>query len=779
MKLQEKSAGPVKLRLLQLEDDAPDAELIQDKLRKDGFELDTTLVLNKKDFLRALERERPDIILSDYSIPGFSGLEALELALKALPLTPFILISGTIGEDIAVEALKQGATDYIMKDRVTKVGFSVRRALAEAANKRRSLQAEAELAQAKARAEQVLRVAPSAFFTVDLERNITSWNQRAEELTGYSSEEITGKKCSIISDPSCTGTCGLYSADMGKPIIGHECLVKKKNGDLITVSKNVDLLKDAAGNIIGGIESFEDITARKQAEKDLQESLVLLESVVENAPFMVFVKDAADLRFVMFNHAGEELLGYDRKDLIGKSDLDFFPPEQAAWFIANDRMVMEKGGILDIPEEPILTAGKEQKILHTKKIGLKGPDGTTKYLLGISEDITARKKTEEQLRQAQKMESVGRLAGGVAHDFNNLVTAINGYALMLLKNMPHDDARRGDIQEILTAGDRAAALTRQLLAFSRKQILKPVTMDLNEAIEGASKMLGRLIGEDIKFEVRLASSPCLAKLDPGQIDQVLMNLAINARDAMNKGGELSITTEIVEMTQTWSARHGVKPGKVIKLSITDNGTGMTPEVKKHLFEPFFTTKDASKGTGLGLATVYGIVKQSGGEIEVDSAPERGTAFHIYFPMILGTEAALAEPATARPVGGHETILFVEDEGSLLKLGRRILSDSGYTVLTAGSGPGALKIMSEQARPIDLLITDLVMPGMDGVELARQAAARYPALRVLYMSGYTDDIVTKHDIMGPSKAFIQKPFSPDSLVIKVRLILDSPAGQAKP
>jgi len=644
---------PVNLRLLQLEDAAPDAELIQDKLRREGFVLEATLVANRKDFRAALEKAAPDIILSDYALPGFSGLEALELVLESNPLVPFIIVSGTIGEDIAVETLKKGASDYLMKDRLDRLGFSVRRALAEAANKR----------------------------------------------------------------------------------------------------------------------------LRLQAEKDAHEARALVETILENTPFMIFLKEAQELRFVMFNRAGEELLGYDRKELIGKSDMDFFPPEQAAWFIDKDREVLKESGVLDIPEEVIQTAKKGRRVLHTKKICINGPDGASKYLLGISEDITERKRTEEQLRQAQKMESVGRLAGGVAHDFNNLITAINCYAKLVINTLQPEDARREDVLEILAAGDRAAALTRQLLAFSRKQILNPVALSLNEAVENAAKLLRRLIGEDIKLEIKLAPGPCLALLDPGQLDQVLMNLAVNARDAMPGGGGLRVEICRADMPEAWCAGYGLRPGPLLRLSVTDTGTGMPPDVQEHLFEPFYTTKDISKGTGLGLATVYGIVKQSGGAIEVESAPGRGSAFHIYFPQVSGTGTA-AGPEDRPSEGGRETILFVEDEESLLKLGRRVLAGYGYCVLTASDGPGALEVLRGHGRPVDLLITDLVLPGMDGGELARRVAGQCPGLRVLYMSGYTGDVMDRHGIAEGMKSFMQKPFSPESLAIKVRLVLDSPADMAR-
>ncbi len=521
------------------------------------------------------------------------------------------------------------------------------------------------------------------------------------------------------------------------------------------------------------------LAENKLAEAALLDSKNIIEIVVENVPLMIFLKEAASRKFVMFNRAGEELLGYGRKALLGKNDLDFFPPEQAAYFMAKDLEVIDgSAGFLDIPEEPIQTVEKGRRLLHTRKVCVKGADGAPKYLLGISEDITDRKQTEEKLLQSQRMESVGRLAGGVAHDFNNILTAIKCFAEFIGRELDPQDPKMKDVREILTASDRAVSLTRQLLAFSRCQIMAPRVVDLNKCVADITNMLRRLIGEDIALETKLLAAPCLVLLDSGQMEQVLVNLVVNARDAMLKGGAILLSTELLASSPALSRAHPDLPrGPLVCLKVRDSGCGMSAEVKSHLFEPFFTTKEKYKGTGLGLSTVFGIVKQSGGDIEVESEPGKGAVFSIYFPYC---EAA-AEPgkirAAAGGVKGRETILLVEDEESLLRLGRRVLEACGYTVISASDGPAALKEIKRHGKPVDLLLTDVIMPGMSGRDLARELARDKMAGRTLYMSGYTDDAIIKHGVLEPGIAFLYKPFTIDGLMVKVRAVLDAAAGQA--
>jgi PAS domain S-box-containing protein len=631
----------------------------------------------------------------------------------------------------------------------------------------------------------------------------------------------------------------------------------------------------------------------------------LLDAIVENMPHMVFVKDADTLRFVLFNKAGEELLGLSREQLIGKSDLDFFPAEQAAFFVRKDREVLSSGKPTDIPEEELLSPSLGLRFLHTKKVPISDRQGRPRYLLGISEDITelkaakeqaeeARRITadreayyrslmenasdlvtileadgtvrevspsvmrilgyqphdrigrkslelihpedlpevgarlaealadparvvqmefrirhrdgswrrvestganllaqpavrgivintrdvtkahnlEEQLVHAQKMEAVARLAGGVAHDFNNLLTVIDASAEFLLGDLSPQDPRRADAEEIKKAAQRAASLTRQLLAFSRRQVLQTRILDVNTVIGDLDKMLRRLIGEDIELVTALADDTQTVLADPGQLEQVVMNLVVNARDAMPKGGRLTIETGNVALDAAHAATHAdARPGRYTMIAVTDSGTGMTREVQQRIFEPFFTTK--SHGTGLGLATVYGIVKQSQGHLEVYSEVGTGTTFKVYLPASDYPIQAVAAPTPLNADDGDgRTVLLVEDDSAVRVAAQRALEAHGYRVLTAAGGDDAGKRLRDESGPLHLLVTDVVMPGVSGRALAEELQSARPGLKVLFVSGYTDEAIVRHGVLANRVNFLQKPFTGATLARKVREVLES-------
>ncbi len=400
-------------------------------------------------------------------------------------------------------------------------------------------------------------------------------------------------------------------------------------------------------------------------------------------------------------------------------------------------------------------------------------DGHLVRVWGTQRDVTEQRHLEEQFRQSQKMEAVGQLAGGIAHDFNNLLTAILGNTQLLLRELPPGDAKRGDVEEIRKASERAASLTRQLLAYSRRQMLQPEVLNLNGVVAEMDKMLRRLIGEHIALVTVLAPDLGQVRADPNQIEQVIVNLAVNAGDAMPERGKLTIETANVDLDETYAQTHlGSEPGPYAMLAVTDTGVGMDASVRAHLFEPFFTTKEVGRGTGLGLATVYGIVKQSGGYISVYSEVGHGSSFKIYLPRIATSSGPAITPQRGRPARGTETVLVVEDEPAVLTLSRRALEAQGYVVLAASEPAAALRVVERHGGTIHLLITDVVMPGMSGRELADKLAAQRPGIRVLYMSGYPGDAVVQHGSLPAGSAFLPKPFSPDSLARKVRDVLDA-------
>jgi len=399
-------------------------------------------------------------------------------------------------------------------------------------------------------------------------------------------------------------------------------------------------------------------------------------------------------------------------------------------------------------------------------------EGRIVGILGIARDVTERLNLEQQLRQAQKMEAVGRLAGGVAHDFNNILTAITGYADLLLDDLGASDPRRQDVDEIRKAAARAAGLTRQLLAFSRQQVMQVQALDLNALIVETKQMLGRLLGEDIAVAASLASDLGAVKADPGQLEQVIMNLAVNARDAMPEGGKLTFETANVELDELYSREHfPAGPGSYVMLAVTDTGVGMTEDTQAHLFEPFFTTKEKGKGTGLGLATVYGIVKQTGGFIWVYTELGHGSTFKIYLPRATESPQPRWHAAPVGPADGTETVLVAEDEAAVRAVARQALSRHGYNVLEAQSAEAALDVAARHSGTIHLLLTDVVMPGMSGRDLARRLADLRPTIRTIYMSGYTEDAITRHGVLEPGLVYVQKPFSPEALARRVREVLD--------
>jgi PAS domain S-box-containing protein len=490
---------------------------------------------------------------------------------------------------------------------------------------------------------------------------------------------------------------------------------------------------------------------------------------------------------VRFNRAGEELLGYRREELLGKSDYEIFPREQADAFTQRDRDVLNSGRVCDIPEEPIDTK-HGRRWLHTKKIPISGPDGKPAYLLGISEDITARKQAQQereklqaQLIQAQKLESVGRLAGGVAHDFNNMLSAILGHAQLAKQRCQPGEAIHRDLDVIESSALRSADLVRQLLAFARKQTVAPRALELNETVAGMLTMLRRMIGEDIDLAWLPGEDLWPVKVDPSQIDQVLANLCVNARDAITGVGKVTIETCNVTFDEAYCR---VNPnfiaGDHVMLAVSDDGCGMDKACLELIFEPFFTTKEVGRGTGLGLATVYGIVKQNEGFINVYSEPGKGSTFKVYLPRFVGeVQAPLEAGRTPMPRGVGQTVLLVEDEPVILNVGQAMLDSLGYKVLTATTPGEALRLAEAHRGPIELLITDVVMPEMNGRQLAERLSAVMPGLKCLFASGYTANVIAHRGVLEAGVNFIQKPFSLRALALKVREALTRDAAPTPP
>jgi PAS domain S-box-containing protein len=634
-----------------------------------------------------------------------------------------------------------------------------------------------ELTSAQERLRHLLVSSPAVIHSREARGDfpVTFVGQNISRLFGYDVEELLGdpqRWTAIIHPDDTARVLGDLARIVEDEEQSHEYRLRRKDGKYRWVRDEWRLIRDSAGKPVEIVGSLADVTDSKQGE----EERARLSSVVEQSNEAVVITDL-DGDIVYVNSAWERLTGFKRAEVVGlnarilksgKHDPEFY---RTLW------TTLVRGGswaghLINQRKDRSLFEG-ESTISPVRDAG-----GRLVNYVQLLRDVTREKQIEDQLRQSQKMEAVGRLAGGVAHDFNNLLTIIMGRGQLLLARLEADSPLKPDVDLVLKTADRAAALTRQLLAFSRKQVLAMTVLDLNVVVGNMEQMLRRLIGEDVELVTTLAPGLGRVKADPGQIEQVIMNLAVNSRDAMPRGGRLTIeTADVADPSGQLPA--GARPGPHVMLAIADTGCGMDAATISRVFEPFFTTKGVDKGTGLGLSTVYGIVKQSGGEVVVESEPGVGSRFRVYLPRVEETAAAV-RPTTASPAvrRGHETILLAEDEPEVRDLVRQILDMNGYVVLEAADGSEALRIAAEYSAPIHLTITDVVMRQIGGVSLAQQMRALRPETKILYMSGYTNEAVIRHGVLGHDTVLMQKPFTAEALIQQVREILDSPPTEAR-
>jgi PAS domain S-box-containing protein len=616
----------------------------------------------------------------------------------------------------------------------------------------------------------VVQISEDAIISVDQNQKISLFNPGAEKIFGYQRDEILGKPLNLLiperyRNGHASQVNGFKSApDVLRPMGARSTIYGfRKDGTEFPAEASISKF-EAAGEKILTVR-LRDISDRQVAERGLRELAALVEWSDD-----AIVAENFDSVITSWNAAAEKMYGYSSSEVIGKSAEIIAPPEKLQE-VASNVARARSGEAFRLETQRMAKDGRLMNVALTVS-PIKDNEGHVVGISTIARDITDRKKLEDQLRQSQKMEAIGRLAGGIAHDFNNLLSIIVGYTYVLQSSLPEGDTLRGSADQVMHAAEKASALTRQLLAFSRRQVLQPEVISLNDVIGGIEKMLPRLIGEDI--DLRTVKSPSLkrVKADPSQIEQVIMNLVVNSRDAMPEGGKLTIETTDVYFGPDEAAHHGVRSGNYVLLAVTDSGMGMDAQTRAHIFEPFFTTKEPGRGTGLGLATVYGIVSQSNGYIWVYSELGKGTTFKIYFPATTETgEPSRISQHPQLSLTGSETVLLVEDEVDLRELIDQVLTRQGYKVTTAGTGEDALTAVRNHVGHIDLLLTDVVMPQMGGQQLAEQLRPGHPEMSIIFMSGYTNNALMHAGSLEPGTAFLQKPFTPDVLLRKVREVLD--------
>jgi two-component system cell cycle sensor histidine kinase/response regulator CckA len=763
--------GPV--RILLVEDVAEDATLIERELHRAGIAGVAMRVDSERAFRQALATFAPDIVLSDHSLPSFSASDALRIALLEAPETPVIVVTGSLDEETAAEYIKAGAADYIVKHHLERLGPAVVHALD--LRRARADQARAEEArrQGEERFRALIEHGADAVALVAPDGTLLFASHSTERLLGFAPAELVGRSGFERVHPDDASRVQSAFAEIatrpGMPLaVGLRWHHKDGSWRYIDAVAVNRLAEPAVGAIV---VNFRDDTERRQAEVALRESEERYRTLVEGVRDVIFAL-SPDGTITSLNPAFETITGWRREQWVGQPFERLVHPEDLPLALELLGRVV-RGELRPVNQFRVRTAKGDYRVAEFSATS-QLVEGQIIGILGIGRDVTERVQLEQQLRQAQKMEAVGRLAGGIAHDFNNILTAITGYADLLLEDLGPADPRRQDAEEVRKAAERAAGLTRQLLAFSRQQVLQPSVMDVNALVGDLQKMLGRLLGEDVDLNTRLDPAAGRVKADAGQLEQVLMNLAVNARDAMPQGGKLTLETANADLDERFAAEHyPAQPGPYVMIAVTDTGTGMSEETQAHMFEPFFTTKEKGKGTGLGLATVYGIVKQSGGFIWVYSELGHGSTFKIYLPRVEEPSRRSGESAraAARAPRGTETVLVAEDEPPVRAIARQVLERHGYTVLEAPSAESALDIVTRYSGTIHLLLTDVIMPGMNGRELATRLADLRPDARVIFMSGYADEAVTRHGVLESGSTYLQKPFTPDAIARKVREVLD--------
>ena len=765
---------PDALRILILEDVPMDAELVEYELERARIPFSSRRVDSRDDFLRELEQFKPDLILSDYTLPRFDGMTALSLARERAPSIPFLIVTGSVNEETAVGCMKAGATDYLLKSNLARIGPAIEAALERSRAHAQKAEAEAALAASEKRFRSLVQNSSDLVTIVSPEGTILYASDSAERIVGHTPGSLLGTSLlSYLDDRDVSAVEGLLKNANGKASASGpiEFTLHRADGSPVWLEAvGSNLLNDAT--IRGIVLNARDVSERKRADRALRESEERYRDLFDNASDLVCMA-APDGSLLYVNKAWQQGTGYGEEEIGRMQLLELVHPDCQAYYRDVLGRVL-RGERLD-HVELVFVPKAGTPITVEGNLSCTFKDGQPSVVRGIYRDITERKRVEEHLRRAERMQAAGKLAGGVAHEVNNMMTGVIGFSEFLLRSLEPGDPRRSDVEEIIRAGTRAADVTRQLLAFTRQQFLRPQVLEINVVVREMEKMLRRSLGENNVLEFQLSPDAGELRADRGQVEQVLINLVLNARDALVGHGRVTVQTANAEWDEVYAQRHGgvdLPLGRYVMFAVSDNGCGMDPDVRERIFEPFFTTKPIGQGTGLGLSTVYGIVKQSGGYIWVYSEPAEGSVFKVYLPE--ASAAKTAEPVPERPevpAGGTETILVIEDEDVVRTLASRGLRDHGYVVIEARNGTQALHYIQEHPGAVGLVISDVVMPEMGGRELGQSLARIDPDLPVLYMSGYTGEDVVQRGLLDPGAPFQQKPFTPAGLATKVRRMLD--------
>jgi two-component system, cell cycle sensor histidine kinase and response regulator CckA len=759
------------LRILIVEDVPMDAELVEYELERARISFAARRVDTREGFLRELDEFHPDLILSDYTLPRFDGMSALSLARQRTPTTPFFIVTGSVNEETAVQCMKAGATDYLLKSNLARIGPAIEGALAREQSRREKARAEEALRRSEANLRAIFNNSLQCFVLIGRDGTIQALNRTAQEwaarLLGHEVDE--GKRI----DEFLPGWAASFEAALRGEALTRELCVRGNDGIERWFETSHAPVVDDAAMVIGVCLNAREVSARKRAERALRESEERYRDLFDNASDLVCAT-APDGTFLYVNRAWQDSIGQTGAQLDGHRLAEFVHSGSRERYEEIIARVLQGETVAGVELDLIAATGVTITVEGNLSCTFK--DGEPALLRGIYRDVTERKRVEDQLRRAERMQAAGRLAGGMAHEVNNMMTGVIGFSEFLLRSLSPDDPRRSEVEEIIKAGSRAADVTRQLLAFTRQQFRRPELLEINDVVADLEKMLRRLLGVDHLFELSLLPEAGVVRADRGQMEQVLVNLVLNARDALTQPGRVTIATATTYLGQEYAQRHPevkLSAGTYVLLSVTDTGCGMDRDVQARIFEPFFTTKPVGQGTGLGLSTVYGIVKQSDGFVWAYSEPEQGTAFKVYLPQAgPGRTGNRLKERAGAPRGGTETILLIEDEEMVRGLACRGLREYGYRVLEAADGDQALRLVADFGHGIDLVISDLVMPVMGGRELGQKLAEFDPHLPVLYMSGYTGDDVLRRGLLEPGAPFQSKPFTAEGLARRVREMLDA-------